>query len=140
MMAPHKAAKVSISFLSAINDLALPFLHKKASFTKSEENHLKNLARLSKQKELDKFSDQDRILLAKWNEHEAYKELVPLDEDEKEDLAIPLEELFKSTDGKGMSPFWALIIVLMTILSSRLVPVGQAYAERGKLKKLEQDV
>ncbi len=132
LMNPKEAASISISAFSVLQDFLLPFLYKKTAFTKPQESRLKSLARLSKEKKLNNLSEEDYELLDEWSAYEDYKELVPLTKKEKELLQTPLEKVFQSSDGKGMSPLWALILVLITILSSRMIPIATAFKNRNK--------
>lgn len=137
-------AGMFVTALSWVNELICPIAYENAAFTPEERASMKAMAfkfraeAKMRKKITDAPSPSDYEILCRFEEMETYKESVPFTEEEKENLKVPLREMFKNA-GVVMSPFFAFILAVAIIAFSRSAPIWFASREKKNRQRRKRE-
>lgn len=124
-------AQKIIDTFDKVQSIAFPFLYDFTLLTQEERALIRATAKKEPTLELIEdgkkrliidYTSEELNAIKKAEKIETYKEAIPLTQDEKSDLNIPLEEYLRDK-GVELSPGWALVIVVATIMMSRTMPI-----------------
>ncbi len=143
---PEESAELITDILELGNKYVMPWLYRKAAFSKDETLEIKDLVRLSKlakeKEEKLEINKNELHLLELFDDSIYYEEeIVPYTETELEKIKRPLSKLLQNFKIKT-SPLAALCITLVMTTIPRLIPLfglSKARKNREDLKAISNE-
>lgn len=120
---PKQFASILVEGFDMMLKWGAPLSYKQLAFTKEEMQRLRTIQQHAKMKPKKEqvYNDNDYDLFARMDEFLEYQKTVPLSEEEKKSLRIPLEVMLQEKGG-DLPPGWALAYAATTIALPRFAP------------------
>jgi len=115
-------ASMVVGTIDALQTLTLPFLYQRAMFTRDERLRLKQIKQMQQSDEELILTEEDQILLDKYDTFLQLKDSVPFTDMESKMLIDPLAKIFKKYN-MSLGPEIMLFTALATVSVPRFLPL-----------------
>ncbi|MDD4699207.1 MAG: hypothetical protein PHV07_02980 [Oscillospiraceae bacterium] len=128
----NEQAEMLVTALDSVQQLSLPALAKKMSFTTEEKRELK---RIRRKRKIDKndLTGEEKLLFEKWVMIKDFEEELPFTQKEIKFLSDPLARMLEQSQAE-MKPGMALMVAAATVSLPR---VAMLFALKSDLSELE---
>ena len=115
-------ASMVLGTIDALQTLTLPFLYQRSMFTRDERLRLKQIKKMQQSEEELILTEEDQILLDKYDTFLQLKDSVPFTDMESKMLIDPLAKIFKKYN-MSLGPEIMLFTALATVSVPRFLPL-----------------
>lgn len=115
-------ASMVVGTIDALQTLTLPFLYQRAMFTREERMRLKQIKQMQQSDEELVLTEEDQVLLDKYDTFLQLKDSVPFTDMESKMLIDPLAKIFKKYN-MSLGPEIMLFTALATVSVPRFLPL-----------------
>ena len=115
-------ATMVVGTIDALQTLSLPFLYQRSMFTRDERLRLKQIKKMQQSDEELILTEDDQVLLDKYDTFLQLKDSVPFTDMESKMLIDPLAKIFKKYN-MSLGPEIMLFTALATVSVPRFLPL-----------------
>ena len=115
-------ASMIVGTIDALQTLTLPFLYQRSMFTREERLRLKEIKKMQQSDEELFLTEDDQVLLDKYDTFLQLKDSVPFTDMESKMLIDPLAKIFKKYN-MSLGPEIMLFTALATVSIPRFLPL-----------------